>query len=200
MRQRWGRERERPRMQHHEPSRHALHVNISRSASTEITTLCVCVCGNLIHSLLANRGRSSILHSNQSGQTPYINAWNVVMWSAFTSCVFSFHMSEFSSIYSSISITKMWSEDTITWVKPWQLCSRKVSFHPSMDCHLWKMSEFLIPRLEQQKWCVKSLQHNNLNINMWVCLPCIQCHYVAKHRNSSAASTFTEYSFYLNHV
>lgn len=27
----------------HEPSRHALHVNVSRSASTEITSLCVCV-------------------------------------------------------------------------------------------------------------------------------------------------------------
>lgn len=38
------------RMQHHEPSRHVLHVNISRSASTKITSprvyawLCVCVC------------------------------------------------------------------------------------------------------------------------------------------------------------
>lgn len=196
MRQRWGRERERPRMQHHEPSRHALHVNISRSASTEITTLCVCVCGNLIHSLLANCGRSSILHSNQSGQTPYINGWNVVMWSAFTSCVFSFHMSEFSSIYSSTSISKMWSEDTITRAEPWQLkhqlCSRKVSFHPLTDCHLWKMTEFFIPRLKQQKWCVKSGNRHGLL--------CIQCHYVAKHRNSSTVSTFTEYSFDLSQV
>lgn len=59
------REGEDERMLPHEPSRHALHVNISRSASTEITTLCVCVCGNLKHSLAASGAGFSVLHADQ---------------------------------------------------------------------------------------------------------------------------------------
>lgn len=66
-------------MQHHGPSRHSLHVNISRSASTEITTLCVlCVCGALICSLLANYSGFLSLHNIQSKKTPCINIENMV--------------------------------------------------------------------------------------------------------------------------
>lgn len=104
--QRWRRERDRSggrqRMQHHEPSRHALHVNVSRSASTEITTLCLCVCVCVVTSYThyyARRGGFSILHRNQSNETLYIDVSYMLTWPSLTSCVCTFHMSEPSSVY-----------------------------------------------------------------------------------------------------
>lgn len=161
------RESERQRMLHHEPSRHALHVNISRSASTEITTLCVCVCGNLVHSLLASRGGFYVLHSNQEKKTPYIIS-NTDTWSAFTSCVFSFHRSEFSSIYMSSSP----SENAVRG--PADLCwslaatningaAGKVEVSPINGLSFSEYFRIINSKGQTTKVDLKSQQNNNLS-------------------------------------